>query len=149
MSQQIIEVLSALLTPTVAVTTVLLTYRQYRIGRLMAKQALYSKRLECYSAAASFASELVLNGRASAETNRQFRAAALEAPFLLGNDVVELLQEILRRGTDMHVCESMISQYPDNATGYNHTIRDHQQWLTMAESRLLKAFQPYLSLIKD
>jgi hypothetical protein len=149
MSQPLIETLSALLTPTVAVVTVLIAYRQYRVERLMAKHALYSRRLESYVSAITYSKMLALQGKLDQETDERFRAVVAEAPFILGKDAVQLLQDIFQRGIEITVNDSLIDHYPlDQAQYFTLTIRDHQQWLLHVESRLFTVFKPYLSLVE-
>src|SRR5690554_2819350 len=112
MFQPLIDILSALLTPVVAVAALYLGYRQYKIERFMAKQALYSRRLAIYMTTTSYARGLAYDSRHNLDAELAMRAAASEASFLLPRQVASAVKEVLDRGVNIRVNQSLIPDSP-------------------------------------
>ncbi|MGY0633798.1 hypothetical protein [Luteimonas sp. A478] len=147
MSQPLVNFISALLTPTVAVAALYLGYHQYRVERLIAKQSLYSHRLSVYIAAANYAGSLARDQRWDPEAEQRMRSAAAEAAFLFREDVAAALAEVLTRGVNIRINQTLISETsPEQGPRLRQLIQDDQSWLSQAERRLFDLFKPYLSL---
>jgi len=97
--KEIVEGLSALLTPVIAVTTVYIAYRQYQVSLLVLKKDLYERRLRIFQAFMSYFSEIVQGG-GQIRPNRtfQFYLEASESEFLFNTKVVEKVDQIYKKG---------------------------------------------------
>ena len=150
MSQPLIETASALLTPTVAIATLYLGYRQYRLERLTVKQSLYSRRFSVYTAAVAYAGNLARDARFNPDAERDMRVAVSEAPFLFPQRVAIALKEVLDHGVNIRVSQAFILESPpDQESHFRHSIQQDQAWLSEAERRLFDLFKPYLSLVRE
>ena len=147
MSQPLIETASALLTPIVAVATLYLGYRQYRLEQLTVKQLLYSRRFSVYAAVVTYAGNLARDASFDHAAERAMRSAVAEAPFLFPQHVTVALKEVLDHGVNIRVSQSFLFESPPEQEGrFRHAIQHDQLWLSEAESRFFDLFKPFLAL---
>ena len=101
MDTNLINTLSALLTPTIAVITTYIAVQQYRSGKAKFRHELYDRRMAVYKAANNYLSVVVVGytGRDNAEEEekeafKEFVATNAETAFLFDNEVVMYLASI-------------------------------------------------------
>src|SRR5262245_23163525 len=93
-----IELLKALLTPTIAVIAAYIALQQWRTNRQKLELDLYSHRLRIYEEVRKILSIILRDAKVSTEDLLKFRTAVSEADFLFGKDVVAYIDEIYHRG---------------------------------------------------
>ena len=89
-----VDVLSALLTPTIAVIATYVAYQQWRVNKTRLDLDLYDRRLAIYKAVDAFYGDVGIQGRATYPMVSQLRCATAEAPFLFSGEIEKHLKEI-------------------------------------------------------
>jgi hypothetical protein len=106
--KEIILVLSGLLTPVVACTTVYIAWQQYRVSRLSLRKDLYKKRLRVYRVYMSFLSEIVREGKVNYTRVAQFYTESVEADFLFDQEIIERAEEFRTKGMRLaYLCDCL------------------------------------------
>ena len=90
----VVDVLSALLTPTIAVIATYVAYQQWRVNKTRLDLDLYDRRLAIYKAVDVFYGEVGTEGTAKYPMVFQLRYATAEAPFLFPAEIERHLKEI-------------------------------------------------------
>lgn len=100
-----VEILSALLTPTIAIITTYIAIQQYRSGRAKFRHELYDRRMAVYKATSTYLS-LVLRNRQHERTDEEraayseFVKARAESVFLFDKPIVQLLENLFYAETE-------------------------------------------------
>ena len=89
--------LSALLTPAVAVLGIFIAYRQWRLAQEKLKLDLFDKRFKVYEAARELLASIMTSGKAKDEEVMKFLIATRAAKWLLKRPVADYLNEQLYR----------------------------------------------------
>jgi hypothetical protein len=141
------SIASGALTPVVAILALYIAYRQYRVERHKAKIELFDRRFSIYERALAYIFARTQSDEVPGDVAGEFHAAVIEARFLFGRDVCDVLEELRRRGLEIRVANSMRRERPlEEEMSYVYTMREHQQWFTRAEPLVSKAFERYLKL---
>lgn len=90
----VVDVMSALLTPTIAVIATHVAYQQWRVNKTRLDLDLYDRRLAIYKAVDVFYGEVGTEGTAKYPMVFQLRYATAEAPFLFPAEIERHLKEI-------------------------------------------------------
>ena len=90
----VVDVLSALLTPTIAVIATYVAYQQWRVNKTRLDLDLYDRRLTIYKAVDAFYGDVGTQGTAKYPMVFQLRYATAEAPFLFPTEIEKHLKEI-------------------------------------------------------
>ncbi len=90
----VVDVLSALLTPTIAVIATYVAYQQWRVNKTKLDLDLYDRRLAIYKAVDVFYGDVGTQGTAKYPMVFQLRYATAEAPFLFPAEIERHLKEI-------------------------------------------------------
>lgn len=137
--KEIVEGLSALLTPIIAVTTVYIAYRQYQVSLLVLKKDLYERRLRIFQAFMSYFSEIV-QGAGQIRPNRtfQFYLEASESEFLFNTEVVEKADEIYKKGIELSYLYNELSPF-DGSQGL--PIGEERSRIAQQHMKILEWFE--------
>lgn len=113
----IIDILSALLTPLIAIIATYIAYQQYRTNKLQLQNELYERRLEIYRTLRQFIGFAVQYGGVPNEELPKFLRGTSESFFLFGDDVAKYLNEVYLKGVEynfvynrLHSDSSLITQ---------------------------------------
>jgi hypothetical protein len=90
----IIELLSAALTPVIALITVYIAYQQYQTNRYKLRLDMYDKRFKVFLALREFISHILENADVSNEVIFKFNIATSESVFLFDKEIPNYLQDI-------------------------------------------------------
>jgi hypothetical protein len=100
-AKDVIDILSALLTPVIAVIAVYIAWQQYRLQHKSFNAQIYERRYVVFKAFMKFFSQIMRDGKATYELLGQFYAEAGEADFLFSDAVSNKREELYKRGIDM------------------------------------------------
>jgi hypothetical protein len=107
-----IDVLSALLVPTIAVVGVYIAFQQYRINIQRLRHETYERRLAVYKCVQRYLSEILRDGKTTYDIALQFNSEASEAAFLFDESVQNKIDEIYQKSIKMIL--SFEKLYPSN-----------------------------------
>lgn len=98
----LVDVLSAFLTPVIAILAIIIAYQQYRINRLRSQHELYERRFRVYKAVQSFLSQIVQEVKIDLPRCFQFYAETSESVFLFKKSVQEFIEQVFKRAIELH-----------------------------------------------
>jgi hypothetical protein len=107
-----IDVLSALLVPTIAVVGIYVAYQQYRINIQRFRHETYERRLAVYKCLQRYLSEILRDGKTTYDRALQFNSEASEAAFLFDESVQNKIDEIYKNSIKMILAHEKM--YPAN-----------------------------------
>lgn len=110
----LIDILSALLTPLIAIIATYIAYQQYRTNKLQLQNELYERRLEIYRALRQFIGLAVQYGGVPNEELPKFLRGTSESYFLFGDDVAKYLNEVYLKGVDYNYVYNRL--HPDSSS---------------------------------
>lgn len=96
-----IQTLSGLLTPVIAVVTASILILQYLLAKRRWRLDLYDRRYPVYLASMEFLSLIMQNANVSREELVKFLRNCKDKEFLFGNDVKEHLEKLYNKGVDL------------------------------------------------
>lgn len=147
-----VQVLSALLTPTIAIVGTIIAYQQWRTNNLKLKLDLYDRRLKVYEEVRVLLSRILQKADINYDELFKFFRNCSEADFLFGPEIPKYIEELYQRGVKLH---SWNEQYRDSTQprppNYNHKIvvegkHEELQWFTEQFDPAKRLFQSYLSI---
>jgi len=97
-TNQVIEILNALLTPTIAIVATYIAWQQWRVNKQKFDLERYDRRLRIYQEVRKIISIVLRDARVSYEELLKFRASVSEADFLFGPEIPIYIDEIYKRG---------------------------------------------------
>jgi hypothetical protein len=148
------EILKSLLTPLIAIVATYIAWQQWKTNRQKLNLERYDRRLRVYDEVRKILSIIVRDANASFEDLLKFRTSVSEADFLFGPEIPVYLDEIYKRGLNLH---SWNKQYrdctQDKPEGYDHEkVVDemHKEliWLTNQFEPAKEKFRKYLDISK-
>ena len=96
-----VDILTALLTPTIAVLGSMIAWLQWRINRHRLKHELFEKRYEVYSATTAFIVSIVQSGKVEHNKRIKFLGNTKPAKLLFPEKVSEYLDGIHSKACDL------------------------------------------------
>ena len=153
-AMHLVNVLQALLTPTIGAITAYIAWRQYHDGKVKLDLDRYEKRLVAYKAVRAFLSDVVATAQVKTEDIRRLRIETSEAGFLFGRDIPDFINDLVRHGASLGAANDsyrdMNAPLPAPA-GYDHaaivtTKRDELHWLNDQFEIAEKKFGKYLNV---
>ena len=96
-----VDIMTALLTPTIAVLGSVIAILQWRINRFRLKHELFDKRYDIYTAAMAFLVSIIQNGKVKEEDRLHFLAGTKGAKFLFPGKLNEYLDQIHSKACDL------------------------------------------------
>jgi hypothetical protein len=142
-----IDILSALLTPVIAIVTTYIAIQQYRNNRLKLRHDLYDRRLAVLKATNRFILSAWQSRGFSWENLREFALSKSEAYFLFDDSLYEYLEGAYERGLKILILEEQRERTaPEEEQTIIYEIRDNQKWFGDQRETLNRKFEKYLSL---
>ena len=93
----VVEVFSALLTPTIAIVTAYIAVQQWRINRTQLNLNLYDRRLAIYKALEEFYDEIAIPGDIRYPMVAKLRPSTAEARFLFPKEIENHLDTVHKK----------------------------------------------------
>lgn len=94
MQKDWIDVLSALMTPTIAVIGSVIAYQQWKINQIRLRHELYDRRMEVYSKLINYLSAIVQDAWFPKDAFSQWLSASYEGFFLFDDRMYEYLERV-------------------------------------------------------
>jgi len=143
-----IDILTALLTPTVAILGVYIAIQQYKLAKEKHRIEIYDRRMKIYSATLELIRSTNRNSDISEDAFYKFEEGIAEAEFLFGKEVVTLLEDI------SEVAFNVLSTKIDEALEEKSTSFSNAKWrragimnkFFLFENRVRDVFAPYFYL---
>lgn len=111
-----IDVMSALLVPTIAIIGVYIAYQQFRINEQRLRHETYERRLAVYRFVQKYLSEILRDGATTYQRASDFYSEASEAAFLFDASVQDKIDKIYEKSIDMVVTHERMYP-PDGSPG--------------------------------
>jgi hypothetical protein len=148
--KEITGLLSALLTPVVAVVAVLIAIFQYRLESLKWRLALFDKRYPVYERTMDYISFVVREARMTNERLFQFLRESKDKEFLFGNEVHSFLAELYKKGVDLRTRPLVYQRMPDGDARTAEITREGEtlKWFGDQFETAKRIFEPYLSITR-
>ena len=143
-----IEILAALLTPTIAIITTYIAIQQYRNNRAKLRHELYEKRLVIYKAVTRFIRTARFAERIKPDDSMAFAAVKSESHFLFGNDVTDYISMLDDKGMEQYglqLVEVKMAELSGNEL-MQQEIKDLKLWFEDQEEIAAQKFMSYLDL---
>jgi len=110
--EQIINTLSALLVPAVAIITVCILVLQYRLECQRWRLDLYDKRYPLYTATMEYLSSILHLGTTDSDHLIAFRRAYLERELLFGNEIRDFMRDLYIKGEQLRMVDDRLKGPP-------------------------------------
>jgi len=139
MTMRLIQIMSGLLTPVIAIITTYIAIQQYRSNRAKLRAELYEKRFKVYKATTEYLSK---NKGILSEIQQdwhKFDSAIDESPFLFDAELVEWLMAIRKTGQSSGLATLLFhakfakGEEEEAMKKYNES-REHNVWLNTQQN---------------
>ena len=107
-----VDVLSALLTPTIAIGVVLIGWLQWRINRARYKHELFDRRWEQFASIRDYLSSILTSGKVIQEEETQFVIKTRGCRFIFGPDIETFVKQIYKKGIYLHALDEELDALP-------------------------------------
>jgi hypothetical protein len=106
-SRDWIDILAALLTPTIAILGAYIAWQQWRTNRNKLKLDLFDKRFQVFENIKKFIASILTSGRVEDGTEFQFLRDTKSVRFLFQDDatILNLIDEIYKKAIKLHTLE--------------------------------------------
>ena len=102
-----IDILSALLTPSIAIFAVFFAGMQWRSDRKRLKNEHFGRRIPVYEAITDYIGDVCTSGRIRDEAEMKFLCDTKNVSFIFGSDIKAYVDEIFKKSTDLHALGKM------------------------------------------
>jgi len=145
-----IETLSALLSPLVAVIAATILYWQFRLEKRRFRMDLYDKRYPVYSATMQFLSSIAQDATVSQEELFKFLRNSKDKDLLFGNDVQEYLEKLYKKGVRLNYLKKKLEHEPvgEKRTKLVEEESDLVEWFINQFEESKTLFGVYLKIDK-
>lgn len=142
-----IDVLSALLTPTIAILGSFIAWQQWRINRLRLKHELFDRRYQQFEATRDFLGTIMTRGHVHREEELKWIQATRGSRFLFDRRMATYFEEVFKKSTDLQALTAVFEGLGGDESSRNF---DRQQaikgWFMEELRNLERRFSPYLQL---
>ena len=152
--EQVIEISKALLTPAIAIIATYIAWQQWKTNQQKLNLERYDRRLVVYEEVRKILSIIVRDANVSYEDLLKFRTAVSEADFLFGEEIPAYIDEIYKRGINLHRWNEEYRDYRQEIPeGYDHKkvvdeMHRELKWLAEQFDPAKEKFRKYLDISK-
>ena len=147
-----VDLLSALLTPVIAITTAWIAYQQYQLAKERMRRELYDRRITVYRGVVEVLSSVITYGNVRGGELANWAKATAEKAFLFDDDLCEYLETIRKRAVDVWVCGAQLGEGGLPVGPERGEVAGRQGegllWLANQLPELQTRFAPYLRVTK-
>ena len=149
-----LQLLTGLLTPVIAVLTVLIAWRQYKTAKQKLTFDLFDRRLRIYEDVKNYLLLIIRDGDVEFDESSQFRNSVSEAEFLFRKEVIQYIDTIYQRAIKLRDWNRQYRDYSQTKPeGYEHDrvtsgIQIESEWLAAQLELSKKIFRKYLDIAK-
>jgi hypothetical protein len=137
-----VRVLSALLTPVIALVAVYIAWQQHKINKNQFRLALLDKRMRVFSGAGELIATVMREARIDLQGLVKFYQETRESDFLFGYDIAAYLRELSNKAAVIHAYENVVDQEPMNERA------EALLWFAGQGDELKKRFGKYMAFTK-
>lgn len=151
-----VDILTALLTPTIAIFGALIAFQQWRLNAVKFKHELYDRRLRIYTGVKGLFEDIIANGTTNYSITRKFYLDTAEADFLISDDIRNYIDTLYKKGIKLAALDKKMylpdgQPNPRLPTGIerNEVADKHNDlltWFIEEEKQLKDRFMNYLKL---
>jgi uncharacterized membrane protein YraQ (UPF0718 family) len=126
-----------------------IAYKQFQLAEVKLKHDLYDRRFAVFEAARQLVYAVFKDVNASDQTIFAYKAGTSDAVFLLNDDIVAFLEELLKRATHLRALKETAAQSPTGSqqkVDSNNKANAELTWFAAQLDILIKKFQPFLVL---
>ncbi len=148
--KQIVELLSALLTPLIGIVGTIIVIFQYRLARSRWRLALYDKRYPVFLSVRDYILFAIQSGEMTNEEITKLLRNSIDFEFLFGDEIKNYLTELHKKGTKLQILAGRLEKVQDDKGRDNTLIQKKEVtdwfWKQLEESS--KLFGAYLHIDK-
>jgi hypothetical protein len=100
--QRLVNIFSALLTPTIAIIAVSIAWRQHKTNRNQFRLALLERRMKVFDATGELIGKTMREARVEIADLQKFLWDTRESFFLFGPDIANCLKQLYEKAVDVH-----------------------------------------------
>ncbi len=105
-----IDVLSALLTPTIAAFAFFIAFQQWRTNRNRLKHELFDRRYEVFKKITEFIGSILASGEVHNQKTTQFLVDTKSVEFLFDKNIAHYIKEVYRKANELDTLEAMLKE---------------------------------------
>ena len=150
--EQVIRIMSALLTPVIAIVATYIAWQQWKTNRQKLAMDLYDRRLRIYQEVRKILSSVFRDANISMQALLEFYSSVSEVHFLFGPEISEYIDEIYKHGTNLGRYKDEYRDHTQpSSEGYDHKkvveeMNKELQWLVYQFEPAKELFRKYLRL---
>ncbi len=129
-SSSLVDLLSALLTPAIAIVVALILYQQLRLEKRRHKLEAYNRRLDIYKAVIRFVSVATAHARVDEQHLAELSRGTFVAPMLFDDEVVGYVQEIRKNGISLMTSGQQMESLQQNDDRRSQAVEQNHEALT-------------------
>jgi len=138
-----VDVLSALLTPTIAIAGIAIGCLQWRINQKRLQNELFNRRIDLYEKITSYIANILTRGSVENGADTQFLRNTKQAVFVFGKDIEEFVNEIYKKSLDLNLVNAQVQPIQDEHLSKQRCIK---KWFENELNNAQKRFIKYLKL---
>lgn len=150
MNLEVVNIFSALLTPTIAIIATYVAVQQYQLTKLKIRFELYDRRSAAYQAVVNFVSSITRTGKVEEAALREFVRNSAESHFLFRSDVRQYMELLYRKALTLELASRNCEREKTAAGMSERAVEDeHQellQWFNGQFEVAREKFRKYLDL---
>jgi hypothetical protein len=148
--KEVIDVLSALLTPTIAVIATFIAVQQYRLSKIKTRFDLYQRRSSVFRCTMDLLTRITLERKVDNDALLRFARESSEAHFLFRSEVRKHLEELYRKALDLEMIGRKFEKKGENNGTDLGLLREQQEeifaWFDQQFDVTREKFGKYLNL---
>lgn len=143
-----VEILSALLTPVVAILGSIIALQQVLINRRRLKHELFDRRFKVYDHAKYFLSIIYANRTLTDQQIYEFKSETRESRFIFDNDIENLFNIWINKAYEAKALKDELDPLPVGTERSENVKKQREifDWFETQQSILINKFTPYLKL---
>lgn len=145
--KNLIDILSALLTPTIAILGTVIAWMQWQINQKRLKHELFLRRIELFDRISHYIADISCQGNVGQGEEMQFLRNTRNAFFIFDKDIEEYIDKIYKKSIDLQTLCSLQKSLAGDALENNVVSqRRIKDWFVAELNGIRPKFQKYLSL---
>ncbi len=148
-SQYLIDILSALLTPTIAILGSIIAWQQWRTNRARLKHELFDRRYEQFSIVRDFISSIMTHGKVKPEEEHKYLAGTRGMRFIFDKEIASYVDNTLwHLSVELHALDAELEGVPVGEERSKNVKRQREikELLNQELKNLEERFSKYLQL---
>jgi hypothetical protein len=105
--ERLVRILSALLTPVIALLAAYIAFQQYKTNKNQLRLALFEKRLKVFNSAGELIGTVLREAKIELADLKKFLWETRESDFLFGADITEYLHKLYGKASDLYALKDL------------------------------------------